>query len=128
VLDYGADDAIWAYRLFFRVYQYLQQVNPDVIGTYLSTENPITRIFAETTIGGMRVNRKEILMRRDTMRESFAEALLDLKRAVRDRFPDEMPPMHEKLLKYEKWYKPASHEKYYRLFKQWIETPDNLDS
>lgn len=128
VLEYGADDAIWAYRLFFRVYQYLQQVNPDVIGTYLSTENPITRIFAETTIGGMRVNRKEILMRRDSMRESFAESLLELKKAVRENFPDEMPPMHEKLMKYEKWYKPASHEKYYRLFKQWIETPDNLDS
>ena len=128
VLEYGADDAIWAYRLFFRVYQYLQQVNPDVIETYLSTENPITRIFAETTIGGMRVNRKEILMRRDTMRESFAESLLELKKAVRENFPDEIPPMHEKLLKYEKWYKPASHEKYYRLFKQWIETPDNLDS
>ena len=59
VLEYGADDAIWAYRLFFRVYQYLQQVNPDVIGTYLSTENPITRIFAETTIGGMKVNHKK---------------------------------------------------------------------
>ena len=128
VLEYGADDAIWAYRLFFRVYQYLQQVNPDVIETYLSTENPITRIFAETTIGGMRVNRKEILMRRDTMRESFAESLLELKKAVRENFPDEMPPMHEKLLKYEKWYKAASHEKYYRLFKQWIESPDDLDS
>ena len=128
VLEYGADDAIWAYRLFFRVYQYLQQVNPDVIGTYLSTENPITRIFAETTIGGMRVNKEEILMRRDTMRESFTESLLELKRAVRENFPDEMPPMHEKLMKYEKWYKPASHEKYYRLFKQWIESPDDLDS
>lgn len=45
VLEYGADDAIWAYRLFFRVYQYLQQVNPDVIETYLSTENPITRFL-----------------------------------------------------------------------------------
>lgn len=126
VLDYGADDAIWAYRLFFRVYQYLQQVNPDVIGTYLSTENPITRIFAETTIGGMKVNKDAILKRRDTMRVEFAEHLLNLKRAIREVFPAEMPPMHEKLLKYEKWYKSASHEKYYRLIKEWINTPDDL--
>ena len=126
VLEYGADDAIWAYRLFFRVYQYLQQVNPDVIGTYLSTENPITRIFAETTIGGMKVNKDAILKRRDTMRVEFAEHLLNLKRAIREVFPAEMPPMHEKLLKYEKWYKPASHEKYYRLIKEWINTPDDL--
>lgn len=126
VLEYGADDAIWAYRLFFRVYQYLQQVNPNVINTYLTTENPITRVFADTTIGGMKVNKAEILKRRDTMRVEFAEHLLNLKRAIREVFPAEMPPMHEKLLKYEKWYKPASHEKYYNLIKQWLNTPDNL--
>ena len=126
VLEYGADDAIWAYRLFFRVYQYLQQVNPNVIATYLSTENPITRIFAETTIGGMKVNKDAILKRRDIMRVEFAEHLLNLKRAIREVFPAEMPPMHEKLLKYEKWYKSASHEKYYRLIKEWLNTPDDL--
>ena len=126
VLEYGADDAIWAYRLFFRVYQYLQQVNPNVIATYLTTENPITRVFAETTIGGMKVNKDAILKRRDTMRVQFAEHLLNLKRAIREVFPAEMPPMHEKLLKYEKWYKPVSHEKYYNLIKQWLSTPDDL--
>lgn len=126
VLEYGADDAIWAYRLFFRVYQYLQQVNPNVINTYLTTENPITRVFAETTIGGMKVNKDAILKRRDTMRVEFAEHLLNLKRAIREVFPAEIPPMHEKLLKYEKWYKPVSHEKYYNLIKQWLSTPDDL--
>ena len=126
VLEYGVDDAIWAYRLFFRVYQYLQQVNPSVIATYLNTENPITRVFAETTIGGMKVNKDAILKRRDTMRVEFAEHLLNLKRAIREVFPAELPPMHEKLLKYEKWYKPVSHEKYYRLIKEWINTPDDL--
>ena len=126
VLEYGADDAIWAYRLFFRVYQYLQQVNPSVIATYLNTENPITRVFAETTIGGMKVNKAEILKRRDDMRVQFAEHLLNLKQAIREVFPAELPPMHEKLLKYEKWYKPVSHEKYYNLIKQWLSTPDDL--
>lgn len=126
VLEYGADDAIWAYRLFFRVYQYLQQVNPNVIATYLNTENPITRVFAETTIGGMKVNKDAILKRRDTMRVQFAEHLLNLKQAIREVFPAELPPMHEKLLKYEKWYKPVSHEKYYNLIKQWLSTPDDL--
>lgn len=126
VLEYGADDAIWAYRLFFRVYQYLQQVNPNVIATYLTTENPITRVFAETTIGGMKVNKDAILKRRDTMRVQFAEHLLNLKQAIREVFPAELPPMHEKLLKYEKWYKPVSHEKYFNLIKQWLSTPDDL--
>ena len=128
VLAYGADDAIWAYRLFFRVYQYLQQVNPNVIGTYMTTENPITREFAETTIGGMRVNRTEILKRQQDMRKTVGETLIDLKEAIRSFFPSELPPMNEKLEKYEKWYKPESHLKYYNYIKQWLSTPNDVDA
>lgn len=128
VVSYGADDAIWAYRLFFRVYQYLQQVNPEVIQTYLNTENPITRVFAETTIGGMRVNHKEILRKREEMRGKVAKVLIEFKNIVREIFPDELPPMHEKLAKYEKWYTAASHKKYYDYIKSWIATPDDVSN
>lgn len=128
VLAYGADDAIWAYRLFFRVYQYLQQVNPEVIATYLNTENPITREFAEATLGGMRVNREEIVKRQGEMRNEFAIHLVKMKEALREVFPEELPPMHEKLLKYEKWYKETSHLKYYNLVRDWLNTPDDLDA
>lgn len=127
VLEYGADDAIWAYRLFFRVYKYLQDVNPEVIGTYLTTENPITRVFAETTLGGMKVNRSEILKRRDEMRITFSESVLELKKAIREVFPNQLPPMHEKLMKYEKWYTSTSHKKYYDYVKQWVEMPDDVE-
>lgn len=126
VLAYGADDAVWAYRLFFRIYNYLQAVNPEVIGTYLATENPITRVFAETTLGGMKVNRAEILKRRDEMRITFSESVLELKKAIREVFPAELPPMHEKLAKYEKWYNPDSHAKYYLMVKNWISLPDDV--
>lgn len=128
VLAYGADDAIWAYRLFFRVYQYLQQVNPEVINTYLTTENPITREFAEATLGGMRVNKEEILKAQKEMRITFADQLLLMKKALRKVMPKSLPPMHEKLLKYEKWYNPQSHAKYYQLIKDWLCSPDDLDA
>lgn len=126
VASYGADDAIWAYRLFFRVYNYLQQVNPDVIQTYLNTENPITRVFAEATIGGMRVERKQILKKQEVMRTSVAEVLLKFKQYLRENMPKTLPPMHEKLSKYEKWYKPESHQKYFNYVQDWVNTPDNL--
>ncbi|WGH24493.1 hypothetical protein EAb13_CDS0075 [Acinetobacter phage EAb13] len=126
VLAYGADDAIWAYRLFFRVYSYLQQINPDVIATYLGTENPITRVFAETTIGGMKVNHKEIIAKRDEMRHSVAEKLVEFKQLLRQHMPTELPPMHEKLAKYEKWYKPESHQKYFNYIWDWLNMSDQV--
>lgn len=124
VVSYGADDAIWAYRLFFRVYTYLQQVNPEVIATYINTENPITRVFAETTIGGMRVNHKEILAKREEMRGQVAKHLIEFKQLLREHMPKELPPMHEKLKKYEKWYKPESHKKYFDYIWAWLNQTD----
>ena len=126
VLEYGADDAIWAYRLFFRVYTYLQQVNPEVIQTYLDTENPITRAYAETAIGGMRVNTAEIVRKQGEMRHKVADILLEFKQLLRDTLPDTLPPMHEKMQKYEKWYKVESHQKYFDYLKAWVKTPDTL--
>lgn len=126
VLAYGADDAVWAYRLFFRLYSHLQSVNPKALQTYLAVENPITKVFSETTVGGMKVNKPEILKRQTTMRGTVAENLIEFKKELRKIFPSELPPMHEKLLKYEKWYKEASHLKYFNQVKNWLETPDDL--
>ena len=126
VLSYGADDAIWAYRLFFRVYSYLQQVNPEVIQTYLNVENPITRVFAETAIGGMRVNTPEILSKQAEMRTRVAKLLIEFKQLVRENLPEALPPMHPKLAKFEKWYKPESHQKYFDYLKAWVKTPDDV--
>lgn len=126
VVSYGADDAIWAYRLFFRVYSYLQQVNPEVIATYLNVENPITRVFAETTIGGMRVDHKAILKSQREMRTGVAKVLIEFKQELRKHMPAELPDMHPKLQKYEKWYKPESHQKYFDYLHRWLATPDDV--
>lgn len=126
VVSYGADDAIWAYRLFFRVYAYLQQVNPEVIATYLNVENPITRVFAETTIGGMRVDHKAILKSQRDMRKDVAKVLVEFKQELRKCMPSTLPDMHPKLQKYEKWYKPESHQKYFDYLQRWLATPDDV--
>ena len=126
VLAYGADDAIWAYRLFFRMYSYLQTNNPKVLETYLMVENPITKVFSETTIGGMKVNRPEIIKRQNTMRGEVAENLVAFKKALREIMPESLPEQHDKLAKYEKWYKPESHLKYFNQVKAWLDTSDEL--
>ena len=126
VLAYGADDAIWAYRLFFRMYSYLQTNNPKVLETYLMVENPITKVFSETTVGGMKVNRPEIIKRQNTMRGEVAENLVAFKKALREIMPESLPEQHDKLAKYEKWYKSESHLKYFNQVKAWLETSDEL--
>lgn len=128
VLAYGADDAIWAYRLFFRMYSYLQTNNPKVLETYLMVENPITKVFSETTIGGMKVNRPEIIKRQNTMRGEVAKNLIAFKKALREIMPESLPEQHEKLAKYEKWYKPESHLKYFNQVKAWLDTSDELSA
>ena len=126
VLAYGADDAIWAYRLFFRMYSYLQTNNPKVLETYLMVENPITKVFSETTVGGMKVNRPEIIKRQNTMRGEVAKNLVAFKKALREIMPESLPEQHEKLAKYEKWYKSESHLKYFNQIKSWLGTSDEL--
>lgn len=128
VLDYGADDAIWAYRLFFKLYGQLQITNPKVLETYLMVENPITKVFSETTISGMKVNKPAILKRQEIMREEVATNLKMFKEALREIFPAEAPEMHEKLLKYEKWYTATSHIKYYNQIKNWLNKPDDVST
>ena len=128
VLDYGADDAIWAYRLFFKLYGQLQITNPKVLETYLMVENPITKVFSETTISGMKVNKPEILKRQEIMREEVATNLKAFKEALREIFPAELPEMHEKLLKYEKWYTETAHLKYYNQIKNWLNKPDDVST
>ena len=126
VLNYGAEDAIWAYRLFFRIYNYLQQTNPDVIKTYLDVENPITRVFAETTVGGMKVNHPAILESQIDKRKDVAKVLIAFKQAMRLVMPQQLPPMNQYMLKYEKWYKETSHQKYFELLTDWLKSPDDV--
>lgn len=82
-------------------------------------------LFAETTVGGMRVNHKEILNKREQMRGQVAKILVEFKQLLRQHMPKTLPPMHEKLKKYEKWYKPESHQKYFDYIWDWINQSDN---
>lgn len=126
VASYGADDAIWCYRLFFHMIKWLQVNNPQAIKVYTEVENPITRIFAECTARGMSVNLSEIYRMRDVKRIEAAETLVKMKQVLRQIMPTTLPELHPKLLKYEKWYKPESNVKYFNLLRSWLDAPDNV--
>lgn len=126
VVHYGADDAVWAYRLFFRMYQYMSESNPKALKTYLETENPVIKVFSRACINGLKVNTKQVTIKQTEMRGEVARNLVEFKQELRKIFPSSLPEIHTKLAKYEKWYKPESHLKYYNQVKNWLEMSDDL--
>ncbi len=125
VAYYGAEDAYWAVRLYYRIYQYLMENSPDVITTFFEQENPMVDVFANLRLEGMKVNQPAIHSRRELERANFAQALRDLKGLARQLLPFEAQ-LNNKLAQYDKWY--ADKGVTYRdKFLSWVNTPDSDD-
>lgn len=112
VVAYGADDAVWAMKLFRHLMAYMAQHCPDTIPTFFSQENPMVGFYSDMWYNGMVVNSEGITARRATERETQAIILRELKQHLRTMLPfrDEPDP---NLMKLEKWYS-KGYEKYRR--------------
>jgi len=125
VADYGADDAYWTVKLFYRIYQYMKENCPETIPTFFSQENPMIYIFSDIRRQGLKVNPKGIADRTALERAEFAKVLREVKAAINALLPFK-PELDEKLLKYEKWYQTKGQ--YYRQrLSNWAALPDSND-
>lgn len=133
VVDYGADDAFWAVKLFYKVMEFMQTHCPEAVSAFMEQENPMVYVYADVRCEGMRVNKPAIEARRELERSSFAAHLRKLKATIRQLlpFPDEA---HERLAKYDKWYggdplkdKPAKFGEYRQRLADWANSPDSED-
>lgn len=125
VASYGADDAYWAVRLFFRLYDYMKCNCPEAINSFFTQENPMTQIFADVTLDGMKVNVPAVEARRDIERQNFAKTLREMKAVIRDLLPFPSD-FNERLFKYDKWYREKGQMYRDRLI-AWAKSPDNED-
>lgn len=126
VVSYGCDDAFWAVALYKRVLQYLMDTNPLALETFFNQENPMVHEYAAIWTGGLKVNKTNILMRRDMERKEAAVQLRRMKAAIRALLPFDKEP-HDKLLKYDaKWYE-KNGEKYRQQLQAWALSPDSDD-
>jgi len=126
VVSYGCDDAFWAVALYKRVLQYLMETNPAAVGTFFNQENPMVHEYAAIWMGGLKVNKANILKRRDMEREAAAKTLREMKQAVRHLLPFDPDP-HEKLFKYDaKWYA-KNGESYRQKLEAWAFSLDSDD-
>jgi DNA polymerase I-like protein with 3'-5' exonuclease and polymerase domains len=103
VAAYGADDAVWAVKLYHRLMAFMLETNPPVVKTFFTQENPMTHIYSDVARQGMRVNLPAIEKRRTMERAETANVIRELKAAVRSLLPFSDVP-NETLAKHESWY------------------------
>jgi hypothetical protein len=121
VVNYGADDAYWAVRLFRELMAYMAKNCPQTIETFFNQENPMVEIFSDIWVKGMRVNTDAIWDRRDEERAAMANILRELKKNVKALLPFADEP--NKGLMDEAWYA-KNYKKYRDSLAAWAKSAD----
>jgi DNA polymerase I-like protein with 3'-5' exonuclease and polymerase domains len=104
VVAYGADDAIWTFKLFHHLLGYMHaKGGQSLLDCFFEQEAPMAVVYSEIARGGLRVNTGAITARREAERVGMADTLRAMKPAVRALLPFR-PEFDERLLKYDKWY------------------------
>lgn len=125
VVDYGADDAYWAVRLFDRIKSRMMAENPAALVTFIKQELPMVQVYADCWREGIKLNRDEVFVRQGLERIEMAKALTQFKADIRSLLPFKDEPNAE-LIKLEKWY--ATHWATKRKqLEDWANSPDSDD-
>lgn len=123
VVEYGAEDAYWAFRLFHHLLGYMGGHGGEaLVNCFLEQENPMAAVYSSIARGGMKVDTSAITERRELERHEFATTLRNLKTVVREMLPFPDAP-HEGLVKHDAWYA-KGHAKYRNKVLTWAFLPD----
>jgi len=127
VAAYGADDAYWAVSLFRYLISFmLQNGGVPVLKAFNETENPMTHVYADLRLGGLRVNTPAIVDQKANEQQKAGETLRTMRAAVRQLLPFSAEP-NLKLLAHEKWYA-NNFAKYRKAIAAWAEQADHPDA
>lgn len=133
VLHYGADDAYWCVKVFERVWQFMNETNPQVVQTFIEQENPMLEIWAEAWGRGIRLNYEQLSFRMHEARKKFAGKIRELIPLLRQFQFSLMPSA--RMLEKQAWYqgKPAkgkesNFEPKYKSFRARFETLMKADT
>ncbi len=127
VCSYGADDAWVCVELLSALVKYItDQGNKNVLNTFTKQEQPMSKVYSDVWLKGIRVNAKAIEEQRNNERKEYADCLKDLKGHIRNLLPFPEEP-HEKLLKYDSWFS-KGWEKYRKQIEDWALSEDCEDA
>ncbi len=125
VVDYGAEDAYWALRLFFHLLDYMAQHCPKAIDAFFKQENPMCQVYSDIWVGGLKINTQSVLDRRDEERDNMAKILRKMKENIQTLLPFDKEPY--KPLMNDSWYA-KGHAKYRKAIEDWAKSKDSDDS
>jgi DNA polymerase I-like protein with 3'-5' exonuclease and polymerase domains len=126
VVDYGADDAYQAVRLYRYFVTDMLAKNPQALVTFLKQENPMVKVYADSWREGLRLNFSEVVRMRDVEREEMAVVCRRLKANMRKLLPF-APGKNEKLAELEDWYEKHWGKKRTQIL-GWLGSPDSEDA
>jgi len=135
VVSYGADDSVWAVRLYHKLIAYMQRTNPAAIRAYFTQELPCIDYYSDVWAEGLRINGTAVAAKREEERHGYAETLRKMKASIRALLPFPVEP-HEGLTKFDGqpadgkkragWYVNGC-AKYRTNLTKWANTPDCED-
>lgn len=121
VVDYGADDAYWAVRIFHKLLPWLPYQNDKLLTTFMEQENPMIHVFADIWSNGMKLNLEAVKERREVERQIYAQHVRDLHEIVNSM--DDFPVKPNQWLMKETWYARSNGQNYRNKLRNWARRP-----
>jgi DNA polymerase I-like protein with 3'-5' exonuclease and polymerase domains len=126
VREYGAEDAVYAVKVYQHLIDDLMKTNPQVILTFFEQENPMIHVFADCWIEGIRLDMQEILARQAVERANYAQTIRDTKKAIKALLPFPEGPNKIMLEQQARWY-PNNWLKKRLQIEAWANSKDEED-
>jgi len=129
VTDYGCEDAYWVMPLFLTLKTYLDHTNPALWETFLVQENPMTYVYSDTTVQGIKIDLEQVENYKNLERKNYAQALRKYKAILRPLITKEWldSDLREDYLKLEKaWYEKSGLKTRHAIY-TWVHSKDCED-
>lgn len=103
VCAYGAADSFWCLKIFHELLPRLIVQNDKLLDTFLTQENPMTKVYSDVWKHGMRIDLKAVQAAMLRERAEYATALREMQGIIRGLLPFPEEP-NEGLMQFDSWY------------------------
>lgn len=126
VREYGAEDAVYAVKVFETFSSEMIEKNPQTFVTFMEQENPMIHVFADCWIEGIKLDLEAIVERQAIERKHYADLIRQTKAAIKALLPFPTEPNKIMMEHQARWY-PGAYEKKRKQIEDWANSPDSVD-
>lgn len=126
VRSYGAEDAVYAVKVYNYLVKDLLDKNPQALLTFFEQENPMAYVFANCRMEGLKLDKTAIIHRQALERKHYAELIRKVKATIKSLLPFPDGPNKDMMQHQARWY-PGAWEKKRTQIENWANSPDSAD-